>query len=122
MNTLKNNVSLIGNLGKNPELFGKENKLARFRVATNESYKNKEGEWVENTTWHTIVAWGNLAERCEAQLKKGMKIILQGKLSQDEYETKEGEKRRSVYVTMREFMLMDRVKEQDDASPKKKKA
>lgn len=124
MNTLKNNVSLIGYIGRDPEItnFENENKLARFSIATNESYKNKTGDWVENTTWHTIVAWGKLAERCEKQVKKGTKIILQGKLTQDSYETKEGEKRYKTEVNMREFMLMNRDKDTEETSSTSSKA
>jgi single-strand binding protein len=75
MNTLRNTVKLIGRLGKNPELKEFTNaKLATFSVATNDSYKNKEGEWVENTTWHNVKAWGKTAELCNNLLKKGWNL------------------------------------------------
>jgi len=112
MNTLRNTVSLIGRLGADPAItqFGDKNSLARFSVATNEAYKDKKGEWVENTTWHNVVAWGKTAELCKQLLKKGSEIVLEGKLVNDSYETKEGEKRYKTEVTMREFMVLNRDK------------
>lgn len=120
MNTLHNTVKLIGNLGTDPELieFDKTKTLARFRVATDESYKSKEGEWVNKTTWHNIVAWGPNAVRCKEQLKKGSKIILNGKLRNDIYETKQGEKRSKTEVSLRQFMLLNREKNNEKAEAK----
>jgi len=108
MNTLKNTVSLIGRLGQDPKInaVGKDNKVAKFSVATNEAYKRKNGEWVENTQWHNVVAWGKLAELSEKLLKKGSEIVLEGKLVNDEYETKEGEKRYQTEISLREFMVL----------------
>ncbi|HLV42476.1 MAG TPA: single-stranded DNA-binding protein [Brumimicrobium sp.] len=115
MNTLRNTVSLIGNLGADPAItqFGDKNSVARFSVATNESFKDKKGEWVTNTTWHNIVAWGKTAELCEQLLKKGSEIVLEGKLVNDSYETKEGEKRFKTEITLREFMVLNRDKNED---------
>ena len=108
MNALRNKVSLIGNLGNDPEItvFDNGNKVARFNVATNEYYKNKEGERVENTQWHTIVAWNNLAKIVENNLKKGQEIALEGKLTQRSYESKSGEKRFVTEIEMREIVLL----------------
>ncbi|RFC55852.1 single-stranded DNA-binding protein [Brumimicrobium aurantiacum] len=115
MNTLRNTVSLIGNLGADPAItqFGDNNSLARFSVATHESYKDKKGEWVNNTTWHNVVAWGKNAELCNKLLKKGTEIALEGKLVNDSFETKEGEKRYKTEISMREFMVLDRDKKQE---------
>jgi single-strand DNA-binding protein len=112
MNTLRNTVSLIGNLGQDPEVttFESGRTLARFSVATNESYKNKEGEWVESTQWHNIKAWGKSAELCGKLLKKGSEVVLEGKLENDSYTTKEGEKRYSTQINLREFMVLNRDK------------
>ncbi|MEX1192784.1 MAG: single-stranded DNA-binding protein [Brumimicrobium sp.] len=122
MNTLRNTVSLIGNLGVDPEFKTLEggNMLTRFRVATNESYKNKEGEWVENTQWHNIVAWGKSAELCNKLLKKGSEIVLEGKLVNDSYTTKEGEKRYKTEINLREFMLLSRDKNKSNTDKKEK--
>ncbi len=77
-----NKVILIGNLGNDPEIRTLENgaKVAQFSLATNESYKDKAGNWQEQTEWHRIVLWRWLAERAENQLKKGSTIYVEGKL------------------------------------------
>lgn len=108
MNTLKNTVSLIGRLGKDPiiKTIGAGNKVANFSLATNEAYRGKDGNWVDNTQWHNVVAWGKVAELSEKLLKKGAEIVLEGKLVHDEYETKEGEKRYKTEVNIREFMVL----------------
>jgi single-strand DNA-binding protein len=114
MNTLKNTVSLIGRLGKDPMIsnLNNGNKLVRFTVATNDAYKNKAGEWVNSTEWHSIKAWGKTAELCEKLLKKGTEVVLEGKLETDQYETKEGEKRSSTAINLREFMLLSKKEEE----------
>ena len=108
MNTLKNTVSLIGRLGKDPiiKTIGAGNKVANFSIATNEAYRGKDGNWVDNTQWHNVVAWGKVAELSEKLLKKGAEIVLEVKLVHDEYETKEGEKRYKTEVNIREFMVL----------------
>ena len=116
--------SLIGNLGGDPEFKTLEegNALARFRVATNESYKNKSGEWVTTTQWHNVVAWGKIAELSNKLLKKGAEVVLEGKLVNDAYTNKEGEKRYKTEVTLREFMLLNRDKKEDSKSESKPKS
>src|SRR5690606_18815330 len=76
MNTLKNNVRLIGNLGADPEVreVAKGRKVARLSVATNERYRNAEGAQVTDTQWHTVVAWGRTAEQVEMLLRKGTQV------------------------------------------------
>lgn len=110
MNTIRNTVNLIGNLGKDPVItqFGDKKYVARFSIATNESYQAKNGEWITNTTWHNIVAWEKTAELCQKLLKKGSEIALEGKLIHDSYETKTGEKRYTTEISMREFLILDR--------------
>lgn len=112
MNTLRNTVSLIGNLGQDPEIttFESGKTVARFSVATNDSYKNKDGEWVTNTEWHNIVAWDKSAELCGKLLKKGSEVVLEGKLTNDSYTNKEGEKRYRTQINMREFMVLNKDK------------
>lgn len=106
MTTVKNSVRLIGNLGSNPEVreTGKS-KLAKFSLATNESYKNDKGEWVTETQWHNIVAWGAQAERVAKYLKKGTEVLVEGKLTSRNYEDKDGVKRYFTEINMRELLL-----------------
>jgi len=108
MNALRNKVSLIGNLGNDPEItaFENGNKVARFNIATNESYKNKQGERIENTQWHTVVAWNSLAKIIEDYVKKGQEIALEGKLVQRSYESKSGEKRFVTEIEMKDILLL----------------
>jgi len=90
-----NKVILVGNLGKDPDVMTFENgvKRAAFSVATNESYKDKDGNWVEQTEWHNIVLWRQLAER---NLIKGDTVYLEGKLKTRSWDDKDGSKK---YIT-----------------------
>ncbi|MCR9265406.1 MAG: single-stranded DNA-binding protein [Flavobacteriaceae bacterium] len=108
MNSLRNKVQLIGNLGNDPEIITMENgnKLAKFAVATNESYKNGDGEKVTDTQWHNIVAWGKMAEIAENYLVKGKEVIIEGKLMSRTYETKEGEKRYITEIKCNELLML----------------
>ncbi len=83
-----NKVILIGNLGKDPEIITFDNgvKKAAFSLATTESYKNKEGNRVDQTEWHNIVLWRGLAEVAEKYLHKGDSIFLEGKIRNRSYE------------------------------------
>ncbi|UOY08442.1 single-stranded DNA-binding protein [Muricauda sp. SCSIO 64092] len=108
MNALKNKVQLIGNLGQDPEVVTLENgsKLAKFSIATSDSYKNAQGEKVEDTQWHNIVAWGKLADIVENYLNKGKQVAIEGKLTHRSYETKEGEKRYITEVRCNELLML----------------
>ena len=108
MNTLRNKVQLIGHLGNNPEIITLENgtKLAKFSLATNDSYKNAQGEKVTNTEWHNLVAWNKTAEIIEQYLEKGREIAIEGKLTNRSYETKEGEKRYVTEVVISELLML----------------
>ncbi len=114
MNTLRNKVSLIGRLGAQPEVttFEAGRKLARFSIATNEGYKDKDGKWQEKTQWHNVNAWGRVAERAQKALDKGQEIIVEGKLVHQSYETKTGEKRYSTIIEATEFLLLNPKKEE----------
>ncbi len=108
MNTLKNKVQLIGNLGNNPEVITLEDgkKLVKFSIATNEVYKNAKGEKVTDTQWHNIVAWNKTAEIIEKYLIKGSEVMIEGKLTSRSYETKEGEKRFVTEVVCNELLML----------------
>ena len=83
-----NKVILIGNLGRDPEVMTFDNgvKKASFSLATTESYRNKDGNRVEQTEWHNIVLWRGLAEVAEKFLQKGSQIYLEGKIKTRSYE------------------------------------
>ncbi|NOR27090.1 MAG: single-stranded DNA-binding protein [Lutibacter sp.] len=108
MSTLRNKVQLIGNLGNNPEIITLDSgkKLAKFSLATNESYKNTQGEKVTETQWHNLVAWNNTAEIIEKYLEKGKEIAIEGKLTSRSYETKEGEKRYVTEIIVNELLML----------------
>ncbi len=108
MNALKNKVQLIGNLGQDPEIVNMDNgnKLAKFSIATSESYKNAQGEKVEDVQWHNIVAWGKTAEIVENYLAKGKQVAVEGKLTHRSYETKEGEKRYITEIRCNELLML----------------
>jgi single-strand DNA-binding protein len=108
MNALKNKVTLIGRLGAKPEVMNFETgrALARFTLATNEGYKDRNGQWQDNTQWHNINAWGKSAELVGKLLDKGLEVMLEGKLVNQSYETKSGEKRFSTVVELNEFLII----------------
>ncbi|MDQ3020826.1 MAG: single-stranded DNA-binding protein [Bacteroidota bacterium] len=103
-----NKVMLIGHLGKDPELSYTPSGVAvcKFTIATNESYKGDDGNWVEKTEWHNITAWRKLAEITSQYLKKGSKIYLEGKIQTDSYE-KDGKKNYFTKVVMNEMVMLD---------------
>ena len=88
-------VTLVGNLGRDPEVRTLENgvKVATFSLATNENYKDKNDTWQKLTEWHNIVAWRGLAEKSERDLKKGDMAYVEGKITHRKYTDKEGVER-----------------------------
>lgn len=108
MNAIKNSVQLIGHLGMTPELktFEGGKKLTRFSLATNEYYKDKNGDAQSTTSWHTIVAWGNTAELLSKITEKGNEIIVTGKLSYNTFKDKQGMERKSAEVVVQDFMKL----------------
>ena len=108
MYALKNKVQLIGNLGNNPEIRTIENgkKMARFSVATNETYRSAKGEKVTETQWHNLVAWGKVAEIAEQFLSKGCEVAIEGKLVSRNYTDKDGVKRYVTEVQVNEVLML----------------
>lgn len=102
-----NKVILVGNLGADPELryTGTGTAVCNIRLATNESYKDESGAWVERTEWHSIVAWGRLGEICNEYLKKGSQAYFEGSLQTRSYE-KDGETKYSTEIKAREMMIL----------------
>lgn len=107
MKNLRNSVQLIGRLGKDPEVKTLENgnAVATFRLATSDYYKNAEGEKVEDTQWHSIVAWGKKADLVSKYLKKGNEVAIEGKLIHRNYETSNGEMRYVSEINMNEIVM-----------------
>jgi single-strand DNA-binding protein len=103
-----NRVILIGNLGKDPEVRRLENgaMVAKFSIATNENYKDRSGEWQQQTEWHDIVVWRTLAERAESTLKKGMAIYVEGKLTHRSWQDQDGNNRKTTEVVASYFRIL----------------
>jgi len=114
MNTLRNSVRLIGNLGANPEVkeFEKGKKLARLALATNETFTNAKGEKVTETCWHNLIAWGKTAEIAEKYLSKGSEVAIEGKLTSRNYTTKEGEKKYVTEIVVNELLMLGKASKQ----------
>ena len=108
MNTLRNKVQLIGNLGQNPEVkeLNGGKKVAKFSLATNETYRNKAGEKVTDTQWHNLVAWGKNADIIERYLKKGSEVAIEGKLLNRNYTDKEGVKRYVTEIQVSDLLML----------------
>ncbi len=95
-----NKVTLIGNVGKDPEVrsFEGGSKVCRFPLATNESYRDKNNDWQTNTEWHEVVCWAALADRAEKTIKKGMLVYVEGKIEKRKWQDKEGNDRYSTDI------------------------
>lgn len=108
MNALRNKVQLIGHLGNDPEISNLESgkKIAKMTIATNESYKNDQGEKITDTQWHNVVAWGKTAELFEKYATKGKEVAIEGKLTHRSYQDKNGEKKYFTEVVANELLLL----------------
>ncbi len=108
MYALKNKVQLIGNLGNAPEVRTLDGgkKMAKFSIATNETYRNSKGEKVTETQWHNMIAWGKVAEIAEKYLTKGKEVVVEGKLVNRNYTDKDGNKKYSTEVQVNELLLL----------------
>jgi single-strand DNA-binding protein len=114
MYAIRNKVQLIGNLGQLPEIRTTENgkKVARFSIATNDTYRNSSGEKITETSWHNVVAWGKLAEIAEKYLTKGKEVAVEGKLVHRNYTDKNGVKRNITEVVLNELLMLGSAKPQ----------
>ena len=103
-----NKVILVGNVGKDPEVQYLEGgvAVAKFPLATTESYKDKKGERVDKTEWHNVVLWRGLAEVAEKYLKKGERAYIEGSISHRSYEDKDGNKKYFTEVVGKELVLL----------------
>ncbi len=109
MYALKNKVQLIGNLGNAPEVKSIEGgkKLAKFSVATNETYRNAKGDKITETQWHNVIAWGKVAEIAEKYLYKGSEVALEGKLVYRNYTDKDGVKKYFTEIQISELLMLN---------------
>jgi single-strand DNA-binding protein len=105
-----NKVTLIGNLGKDPELtkLTSGGQVAKFSMATNTSYKDKEGKSQTSTEWHQVVAWSHLAELAHQYLRKGSPLYMEGHLKNRSYEGKDGKTQYVTEIVADQFLLLDK--------------
>jgi len=115
MNTLKNRVQLIGNLGHDPETKTLENgkKVVKFTLATSDSFKNGEGQKVSETTWHNVVAWNGLADLAGRYLKKGGQVAVEGRIVYRSYEDKQGVTKNITEIIANELLFLRMAKEKE---------
>ncbi|HUU14313.1 MAG TPA: single-stranded DNA-binding protein [Terriglobia bacterium] len=103
-----NKVILIGRLGKDPELkyTAGGTPMARFTLATDETFKDRSGEQQKRTEWHTIVAWRKLAEICGEYLTKGKQIYVEGSIRSRQWEDPSGNKRTAYEINARQITML----------------
>ena len=103
-----NKVILVGRLGRDPETryTGGGQAVANFSVATDETYKDRNGERQKRTEWHKIVVWGKQAEIAQQYLKKGSLIFIEGRIQSREWQDKEGQKRTSFEIVANNFRML----------------
>ena len=103
-----NKVILVGRLGRDPETryTGSGQAVANFSVATDETYKDRNGERQKRTEWHRITAWGKLAEICQQYLKKGTMVYIEGRIQAREWQDKEGQKRTSFDIVANTMKML----------------
>lgn len=115
-----NKITLIGNLGADPDLRStKEGRaVLNFRIATTETYVTKDGEKRENTQWHTCVLWGPRAEALSKYLHKGSRVFVEGRMEYRQYEDKENNKRTAAEVNVLDVILLDGAKQDSAGEPR----
>ena len=108
MSTLRNKVQLIGNLGNDPEVVALESgkKVAKFSLATNDSYVNAKGEKIEETEWHNVIAWNKTADLVASYLEKGKEVALEGKLTTRSWDDENGNKKYITEVVCSEILFL----------------
>lgn len=114
-----NKVTLVGNLGRDPEIRTLENgtKVGTFSLATNESYKDKNDQWQTLTEWHNIVVWRGLAEKAERDLKKGHLVFVEGKITHRKYQDKDGVERTTTEIVASVIHSLERRENRQTALP-----
>jgi single-strand DNA-binding protein len=112
-----NKVMLIGNLGSDPEMreMGDGTKMAKFSIATTETYKNKQGEKVSNTDWHNIVLWRGIAQVAEKYLKKGDSVLIEGKIKNRSWEDENGVKKYATDIQGDNMTMLGSKRDSDNS-------
>ncbi len=105
-----NKVTLIGNLGKDPEIQTLEGniKVAKFSLATTENYKDSNGQNQSSTDWHNVVLWRGLADLTEKYLRKGSLVYVEGKLKTRNFDDKDGNKKYVTEIVAEQLLLLDK--------------
>lgn len=114
-----NKIILIGNLGADPEVRSTSGgtPVANFRLATSETYKNRDGERETRTEWHRVVTFGRLAEICGQYLKKGKQIYIEGRIQTREWEDQTGNKRWTTEIVANQMQMLGRAGDGGGSSP-----
>ncbi|MGA0045483.1 MAG: single-stranded DNA-binding protein [Candidatus Kapaibacteriota bacterium] len=109
MSRTLNKVMLIGNVGKDPDVNFTPTgvKVAQFRMATSETWKDKDGAMQEHTDWHTVIAWRGLADIVERLVHRGSRIYVEGKIQTRSYDDREGQKRYVTEIVAENILLLD---------------
>lgn len=112
MSRTLNKVMLIGNVGKDPDIHFTPSgvKVAQFRMATTETWKDKEGAIQEHTDWHTIIAWRGLADVVEKLIHRGSRVYIEGKIQSRSFDDKEGHKRYVTEIVAENLLNLDSKK------------
>ena len=105
-----NRVMLIGNLGKDPDMQFLEGNIgvAKFSLATTETYKDRSGKLISQTEWHTVVLWRGLAELAQKYLHKGSLVYIEGRLKTRSWEDKEGNKKFATEIVGDNLIMLDK--------------
>lgn len=108
MKNMRNSVRLLGHVGNAPKIknFDSGKKRASFSLATQENYKNAQGEWVTDTQWHTVVAWGREAAIVEKFIDKGKEVSIEGKLVHSNYEDKNGQRKYITEIVLHDLIVL----------------
>jgi single-strand DNA-binding protein len=122
MSKLNNSATLIGHIGQEPDVRHTQSgtTVASFSLATNNKYKNESGEWIETTEWHRVVCFGKLAEIVQDIAEKGQKVAVRGRITYNEWETKEGVKRKDMQIKCEDFQILSSKSERTRSAPEPK--
>ncbi len=109
---MRNSVMLIGRPGAEPEMrsFNNNGRMARFRIAVTESHRNANNEWVNDTQWFSIVAWGSVADRVQKVVRKGQQVAIEGKLRNNEWTDDKGQRHSTTEIWIDDLFAMEKEK------------